>query len=124
VKGRDRAYPGSTKSVMTPTSSLVPGRTYAVMSNSKARQFLQEVKGSDSYLNLSEDTRVFRLVCLCNSLRAEKSPFLCRVPGRNIRAFLSPESMSYQWNSISFTGSNPTEINTLYASRIVTVPDP
>lgn len=78
----------------------------------------------DSYLNLSENSHVFGLVFLCNSLGAEETSFLCRVPGRNVRSFLLPKSRSYQWNSISFTGSNSTESKTLYASRIVTVPDP
>ena len=85
---------------------------------------LQEEKGINSYLNLSEDARVLCPILLCDSLGTEEPSFLCRVPGWNIRPFLAPKSRSYQWNSISFTGSNPIESNTLYASRIVTVPDP
>lgn len=78
----------------------------------------------DSYLNLSENSHVFGLVFLCNSLGAEETSFLCRVPGRTLGPSFLPKSRSYQWNSISFTGSNSTESKTLYASRIVTVPDP
>lgn len=90
---RDHAYTGSTKSVMTPTSSSVPGRTYAVMSNWKTCQPCRREKVVDSYLNLSEDDRIIGLIFLCNSLGAKKTPFLCRVPGRNVRSFFFPRNL-------------------------------
>jgi hypothetical protein len=76
------------------------------------------------YLDLGENRDILGPVFFCNGLGAEETPFLCRVPDQNVRSFLAPTSRPYQWNSISFTGSNPTESRTLYASRIVTVPDP